>query len=102
MQQDRQRRGIRREHDELRGTAVQRLGGFVGALLELPVVRRLLNEVEDVLGERFVGDGPSYLFSSSVVAFKHVFFFSSSYSRDLPAFCSPDMALGGVGGSLNG
>lgn len=75
MQQDRQRRGIRREHDELRGTAVQRLGGFVGALLELPVVRRLLNEVEDVLGERFVGDGPSYLFSSSVVAFKHVFFF---------------------------
>ena len=75
MQQDRQRRGIRREHDELRGTAVQRLGGFVGALLELPVVRRLLNEVEDVLGERFVGDGPRYLFSSSVVAFKHVFFF---------------------------
>jgi hypothetical protein len=32
-----------------------RLCGFVGTLLDLAVMRRLLDEVEDLLGERFVG-----------------------------------------------
>jgi hypothetical protein len=32
-----------------------RLSGFVGTLLDLAVMRRLLDEVEDLLGERFIG-----------------------------------------------
>lgn len=33
---------------------------FVRALLELTVMRGLLNEIKDGLGEGLVGDGPSY------------------------------------------
>ncbi|KAI3486741.1 hypothetical protein L1887_49691 [Cichorium endivia] len=42
-------------HDELADAAVERLGGLVGTLLELLVVRSLLDEVEDLVGERGVG-----------------------------------------------
>ena len=49
MQQDGQRRRIRRQNDNLRDTAIQRLGRFVGALFQLSVVRGLLHEVEDFL-----------------------------------------------------
>lgn len=46
------------ENDDLGSTTVQGLGGFVGALLQLAVVRGLLDEVEDRLRESLVGDGP--------------------------------------------
>lgn len=62
MQQNRQRGGIGSKDNELGRAAVQRLGSFIGTLLELPVVRRLLDEVKDVLSEGFIGDGPSYYF----------------------------------------
>lgn len=38
--------------DELADTAIQRLGGFVGSLFELLVVGSLLDQVEDLGGER--------------------------------------------------
>lgn len=50
MKKDSQRGGIGSQDDDFRGTAVQRLGGFVGALFELAVVRGLLDEVEEGLG----------------------------------------------------
>jgi hypothetical protein len=34
---------------------------FVRALLELAVMSRLLDYVEDLLGEGFVGDGPRWI-----------------------------------------
>jgi hypothetical protein len=58
MQDDGQGRGVGGEDDELRGSAVERLGCLVGALLQLAVVAGLLDEVEELLGEGFVGDGP--------------------------------------------
>lgn len=60
VQQNSQRAGISSEDDDLGRSAVQRLCGFVSAFLQLLVVRRLLDDVEDVLGEGFVGDGPGY------------------------------------------
>ncbi len=33
-------------------------GTFVGAFLQLAVVRSLLDDVEDLLSQRFVGNGP--------------------------------------------
>lgn len=58
MQQDSERACIRRENNQLRSTAIERLGRFVGTLFQLLVVRSLLNDIKDVLGEGFVGDGP--------------------------------------------
>lgn len=46
--------------DDLRGTTVQRLGGFVGTFLQLAVMRRLLDEIENGLRESLVGDGPGW------------------------------------------
>lgn len=43
--------------DKLADTAVERLGGLVGALLQLLVVRSLLDEVEDLVGERSISQG---------------------------------------------
>lgn len=60
MQQNSQGAGISSEDDDLGCSAVQCLCGFVGAFLQLLVVRSLLDDVEDVLGEGFVGDGPGY------------------------------------------
>lgn len=60
MQQNSQRAGISSEDDDFRGSAVESLGRFVGAFLQLLVVRSLLDDIEDVLGEGFVGDGPGY------------------------------------------
>jgi len=57
VQQDLERLGVGGHDDELADSAVQRLGGLVGALLELAVVRRLLDYVQDLLRERRVGEG---------------------------------------------
>lgn len=38
------------EDDDLADSAVESFGGFVGALLELTVVRGLLDNIEDLLG----------------------------------------------------
>ena len=46
MQQDFQRLGVSGENDDFGDTAVQGLGGFVRALLELLVVGGLLNEFD--------------------------------------------------------
>lgn len=59
MEEDRKRGGVGGEDDDFRDTSVQGLGGLVGALLQLAGVRGLLDDVEDLLGESCVGDGPS-------------------------------------------
>ena len=58
VQQNGQRSGIGSEDDNLGNTTVEGLGGFVGTLLQLAVVGGLLDQVEDVLGQGGVGDGP--------------------------------------------
>lgn len=47
------------EDNDLRDTTVQGLGSLVGSLLQLTEVGRLLNNVEDFLGQSRIGDGPS-------------------------------------------
>lgn len=49
--------GVGGHDDELGDTTVEGLGGLVGSLLELAVVRRLLNKIEDLLGEGGIGQG---------------------------------------------
>ena len=58
MEQDGQRGGVGGQDDNLRDTTVQRLGGLVGTLLQLAVVRSLLDQIEDLLRQSAVGDGP--------------------------------------------
>lgn len=58
VQQNSQRAGISSEDDDLRCSAVQCFRGLVRTFLQLLVVRSLLDDIEDVLGEGFVGDGP--------------------------------------------
>lgn len=58
MHQDGQRGGVGGQDDDLGDTSIEGLGGLVGALLQLTVVRCLLHEVEDFLGQGAVGDGP--------------------------------------------
>jgi hypothetical protein len=60
MQQDGERSGVGGQDDDLGDTTVQRLGGLVGSLLQLLVVRRLLDDVEDLLAESCVGGGPGW------------------------------------------
>ena len=60
VQQDLQRLSVGSHNDELGNAAVQRLGGFVGALLELLVVRGLLDQVQDLLRERRVSQGVGF------------------------------------------
>lgn len=60
MEEDGERGGVGGEDDDLGDTAVERLGRLVGALLQLAVVAGLLDDVEDLLGEGRVGDGPSW------------------------------------------
>lgn len=62
MQQNGQRRRVRSQNHNLADAAVQRLGGFVGAFFQLAVVRGLLDEVENLLREGLVGDGPGGAF----------------------------------------
>lgn len=58
MEQDGQRSGVGGEDDDLGDTAVQGLGGLVGAFLQLLVVGGLLDDVENLLAESCVGGGP--------------------------------------------
>ena len=58
VEKDGQRRGVGGQDDNLGDTSVEGLGGLVGTLLQLAVVAGLLHEVEDLLGESLVGDGP--------------------------------------------
>lgn len=55
VQEDSERRGVGGQDDELADTAVQRLGGFVGALLKLPVVRGLLDKIPIKESQRLYG-----------------------------------------------
>jgi hypothetical protein len=57
VEEDGERRGVRSEDDQLADSAVQGLGGLVGALLELAVVGGLLDEIKNLLGESLVGFG---------------------------------------------
>lgn len=63
VQQNSQRGGISSEDDDLRCSAVEGFCRFVSALLQLLVVGSLLDDIEDILGEGFVGDGPGYFHS---------------------------------------
>lgn len=56
------------EDNNFTDTTVEGLGGLVGSLLQLTVMLSLLNEIEDLLGESAVGDGPSSRF---VLFFSH-------------------------------
>ena len=58
MEKDGEGSGVGGEDDDLGDSSVQYLDSFVGALFELAVVRGLLDDVEDFLGEGGVGDGP--------------------------------------------
>jgi hypothetical protein len=58
VEEDGQGAGVGGQDDDLGDTAVEGLGGLVGALLQLAVVGGLLDEVEDLLGESLVGLGP--------------------------------------------
>lgn len=69
MQQDGQRLSVGSEDDNLGDTTVEGLGGLVGTLLELAVVRSLLDEVEELLGQSSVGQGPG----SGLVLVRHFF-----------------------------
>lgn len=46
------------EDDNLRSTTIQGLGGLVGTLLQLAVMRSLLDEIKDGLRQGLAGDGP--------------------------------------------
>lgn len=59
--------GVGGENDQLRNTAVQRLGGLVGTLLQLAEVGSLLNHVEDLLLKGSIGQGPGGAFGSHCV-----------------------------------
>ena len=50
MEENGERSSVCGEDDDLADTTVEGLGSFVGTLLELAVVRGLLNDVENLLG----------------------------------------------------
>lgn len=55
VQQDLDWLGVSSHDDELRDTSVQSLGGLVGTLLQLSQVLRLLDDIQDLLGQGRVG-----------------------------------------------
>jgi len=65
MEENLERLGVSGEDDELSSTTIEGLGGFVGSLLELPVVGGLLHEVEDLLRERGVREGEGFVVDGS-------------------------------------
>lgn len=52
--------GIGGHDDELGNTTVEGLGGLVSTLLELLVVRSLLDQVHDGVGKSGIGKGPGF------------------------------------------
>lgn len=61
MEENLDRFGVGGHDDHLTDTTVQCLGGLVGTLLGLLVVRSLLDEVEQGYGELGVGEGKGFL-----------------------------------------
>jgi hypothetical protein len=59
VEQDGEGAGVSGEDDDLADTAVEGLGGLVGALLELAVVGSLLDKIKDLLGQSLISLGPS-------------------------------------------
>ena len=57
MEENLERLGVSREDDKLGDAAVERLGGLVRALLQLLVVRSLLDDVQDGDGELRIREG---------------------------------------------
>ena len=51
MEKDRKRGGIGRENDDLGDTSIQGFRCLVGTLLQLAIVRGLLDDVKNFLGE---------------------------------------------------
>ena len=62
MQQNRQRRRVRRQDNDLTDAAVESLSRFVRAFLQLAIMGSLLDEIEDFLRKRLVRDGPGGCF----------------------------------------
>lgn len=60
MQDNFNRLNISSHHDELANATIQRLGRLIGTLLELLVVRRLLNQVENLVRQAGIGQGESF------------------------------------------
>ena len=58
VEQDGEGAGVSGEDDDLADTAVEGLGGLVGALLELAVVGSLLDKIKNLLGESLISLGP--------------------------------------------
>src|SRR3981189_864435 len=58
VEKDGEGSGVGGEDDDLGGAAVESLGCLVGSLVQLLVVRGLLDDIEDLLAESCVGDGP--------------------------------------------
>jgi hypothetical protein len=56
VQEDLERLGVGSHDDELGDTTVKGLGRLVGSLLQLAVVGRLLDDVEDLLRQRGIGE----------------------------------------------
>jgi hypothetical protein len=52
--------GVGSHDNELGNTTVEGLGGLVGSLLELLVVRGLLNQIHDRVGKSGIGKGPGF------------------------------------------
>ena len=57
MQENGERLGVGGQHDQISNATIERLGGFVGALLELLVVVGLLHQVQDGRRQLGVGQG---------------------------------------------
>lgn len=93
MEEDGERGGVGREDDDLGDTTVEGLGRLVGTLLQLTVVAGLLDNVEDLLGEGRVGDGPSWEWMLDFARDE-----KACYVGNLPApeFCSSDMLWVGL------
>lgn len=60
VEEDGQWSGVGSEDDDLGDSAVEGLGGLVGALLQLAVVGCLLDDIEDLLGKGRIGDWPCW------------------------------------------
>jgi hypothetical protein len=59
VEKDGERSGVGCEDDDLTDSAVEGLGSFVGAFLELAVMGGLLDNIKNLLSESCVGNGPS-------------------------------------------
>merc|ERR1712169_55725 len=68
MKKDSKRGSVCCKDDDLRDTSVQSLCSLVGSLFQLPGMACLLHNVQQLLGQSRIGDGPS---CRSVLFFCH-------------------------------